>query len=110
MDEPKVDAHTLGTLLDGEGVAVRTGHHCCMPLMDRLGVSGTVRASMSFYNSVADVDQLVAAVRKVRASFVSAKPPAPMAGPNDPVPYGASVASSSPTSSSSTTGSRSTST
>lgn len=89
MDDPAVDAHTLGTLLDGEGVAVRTGHHCCMPLMERLGVTGTVRASMSFYNSIDDIDQLVAGVRKIRDSFV-AKPKVslPAAGPNDPVPYG----------------------
>lgn len=96
MDEPHVDAHTLGTLLDGEGVAVRTGHHCCMPLMERLGIGGTVRASMSFYNSMEDVDQLVAAVKKVSNSFrrtpTAAKPSA--AGPNDLVAYGRSVAAS----------------
>ncbi len=56
--------HDIGTLLDQQGVAVRTGHHCTMPLMDRLGVPGTVRASFSLYNSSEDVDRFLAALRK----------------------------------------------
>ena len=56
--------HDVGALLDQQGVAVRAGHHCAMPLMERLGVAGTVRASFGLYNSRADVDALVAAVRK----------------------------------------------
>ena len=56
--------HDVGELLDQQGVAVRTGHHCAMPLMERLGVPGTVRASFALYNSRADVDALTAAVRK----------------------------------------------
>ena len=56
--------HDVGTLLDQQGVAVRTGHHCAMPLMDALGIPGTVRASFALYNRRDDVDQLVAAVRK----------------------------------------------
>jgi cysteine desulfurase/selenocysteine lyase len=56
----------LGTLLDKQGVAVRTGHHCTMPLMQRLGLPGTVRASFGLYNSAADVERLVAALRKAR--------------------------------------------
>ena len=55
--------HDVGTLLDQQGVAVRTGHHCAMPLMDALGVAGTVRASFSLYNSLKDVDKLCRAVR-----------------------------------------------
>ena len=58
--------HDVGTLLDQQGVAVRTGHHCAMPLMDALGIPGTVRASFGLYNRRDDVDQLVAAVRKAR--------------------------------------------
>ena len=58
--------HDVGTLLDQQGVAVRTGHHCAMPLMDALGIPGTVRASFGLYNSRQDVDRLVAAVRKAR--------------------------------------------
>ncbi len=56
--------HDIGELLDQQGVAVRTGHHCAMPLMERLGVPGTVRASFALYNSLADVDALAAALRK----------------------------------------------
>ena len=59
--------HDVGTLLDQQGVAVRTGHHCAMPLMDALGIPGTVRASFALYNRRDDVDQLVAAVRKASA-------------------------------------------
>jgi len=56
--------HDIGMLLDQQGVAVRTGHHCAMPLMARLGVPGTVRASFGLYNSTEDVDRFVAALRK----------------------------------------------
>ena len=59
--------HDVGTLLDQQGVAVRTGHHCAMPLMDALGVAGTVRASFSLYNSRQDVDKLCRAVRTARS-------------------------------------------
>ena len=54
----------VGTLLDQQGVAVRTGHHCNMPLMQRLGVPGTVRASFSLYNNQDDVERLLKAVDK----------------------------------------------
>ena len=57
----------VGTLLDQQGVAVRTGHHCAMPLMDALGIPGTVRASFGLYNGRGDVDRLAAAVRKTQA-------------------------------------------
>jgi cysteine desulfurase/selenocysteine lyase len=56
--------HDIGTLLDQQGVAVRTGHHCTMPLMQRLEIPGTVRASFSLYNSTDDVERFVAAMRK----------------------------------------------
>ena len=55
----------IGTLLDRLGIAVRTGHHCAQPLMDRLGISGTVRASFALYNTPAEVDALVAALHRV---------------------------------------------
>lgn len=58
--------HDVGTLLDAQGIAVRTGHHCAMPLMDRLGIPGTVRASFSLYNSGDDVDKLSRALHEVR--------------------------------------------
>ena len=56
--------HDFGTLLDQQGVAVRTGHHCAMPLMDRLGIPGTIRASFSLYNSESDVERLIAGIEK----------------------------------------------
>jgi cysteine desulfurase / selenocysteine lyase len=58
--------HDIGTILDQSGVAIRAGHHCCMPLMKRLGVPATARASFGIYNSFADVARLGAAVRRVR--------------------------------------------
>ena len=61
--------HDVGTLLDQQGVAVRTGHHCAMPLMERLGIPGTIRASFSLYNCDEDVDKFIAAVRKT-TSFI----------------------------------------
>lgn len=54
----------VGELLDKQGIAVRTGHHCCQPVMDFLDIAGTVRASFSVYNTPADVDRLVAALQK----------------------------------------------
>ncbi|MEP5765981.1 MAG: cysteine desulfurase [Halieaceae bacterium] len=59
----------LGMLLDQQGIAVRTGHHCAQPLMDRYGVPGTVRASYSIYNTREDVDALFAGIRKAKALF-----------------------------------------
>lgn len=62
--------HDIGTILNEYGVAVRTGHHCCMPLMERLGVSATTRASFACYNTTEDVEALVAAVKRVKEIFV----------------------------------------
>ena len=59
----------MGTLLDRLGIAVRTGHHCAEPLMDRMGIPGTVRASFSFYNTKAEIDALKAGIERVRAMF-----------------------------------------
>ena len=59
--------HDVGALLDQQGVAVRAGHHCAMPLMERLGLAGTVRASFGLYNSRADVEALAAATHKARS-------------------------------------------
>src|SRR5262249_20220321 len=64
----------LGTLLDREGVAVRTGHHCCQPLMDRLGISSTARASIAMYNTRGDIDALVGALRKIIAERSKSAP------------------------------------
>jgi cysteine desulfurase/selenocysteine lyase len=56
--------YDVGTILDKLGIAVRTGHHCTQPLMDRYGIPGTIRASFSFYNNKEDIDQLVAGVKR----------------------------------------------
>ncbi len=64
-----IHSHDLGTILDHQGVAIRTGHHCAMPLMTRFGISGTARASLAFYNNTDDVDRLVAALEKARQVF-----------------------------------------
>jgi cysteine desulfurase/selenocysteine lyase len=64
-----VHAHDVGTILDQEGVAVRAGHHCAMPVMQRFGVPATTRASFAFYNTVGEVDVLVKAIRRVLKVF-----------------------------------------
>jgi cysteine desulfurase/selenocysteine lyase len=64
-----IHPHDLGTILDHQGVAIRTGHHCAMPVMDFFGVPGTARASLAFYNNTDDVDQLVAAIAKAKQVF-----------------------------------------
>lgn len=64
-----IHPHDVGTLLNQEGIAVRTGHHCAQPVMTRFKVPATTRASFAFYNSMAEVDALVAGVRSVRQVF-----------------------------------------
>jgi cysteine desulfurase/selenocysteine lyase len=64
-----VHAHDLATVLDREGVAVRGGHHCAQPLMERMGVAGTARASFAAYNTHEEVDALVAALHQARRVF-----------------------------------------
>ncbi|MCB1214029.1 MAG: cysteine desulfurase [Deltaproteobacteria bacterium] len=64
-----IHPHDIGTLLDNEGVAVRTGHHCTMPLMKRLGLPATARASFAFYNTVEEIDALLRALEKAKKVF-----------------------------------------
>ena len=64
-----IHPHDLGTILDHQGVAVRTGHHCAMPVMQRFGLPGTTRASLGLYNNKDDVDQLIVALEKARQVF-----------------------------------------
>jgi cysteine desulfurase/selenocysteine lyase len=59
--------HDIGTIVDREGVAIRTGHHCAQPVMDRFGVPATARASLAMYNTTEDIDALVAALGRARA-------------------------------------------
>lgn len=58
-----------GTILDQKGIAVRTGHHCAQPLMDRYGIPGTIRASLSFYNNKEDIDRLIDGIKYVQEFF-----------------------------------------
>ena len=64
-----IHAHDIGTILDSEGIAIRTGHHCAMPVMDFFGVPATARASLAFYNTREEIDRLVAALAKAREVF-----------------------------------------
>jgi cysteine desulfurase/selenocysteine lyase len=64
-----VHAHDVGTILDQEGVAVRAGHHCAMPVMQRFGVPATTRASFAFYNTIDEIDVMVRAIHRVMKVF-----------------------------------------
>ena len=64
-----IHPHDIGTVLDRQGIAVRTGHHCAQPVMDRLGVPATTRASLAFYNTIGEIDALVAGLGKVKDIF-----------------------------------------
>jgi cysteine desulfurase/selenocysteine lyase len=64
-----VHPHDVGTILDAEGVAVRAGHHCAQPLMERFGAPAMVRASLALYNTREDVDALVRGLARVREVF-----------------------------------------
>jgi cysteine desulfurase/selenocysteine lyase len=64
-----VHPHDVGTILDADGIAVRAGHHCAQPLMDRLGVTGTTRASFAFYNTIEEIEPLTAGLHRVKKLF-----------------------------------------
>jgi len=64
-----VHPHDIGTVLDREGIAIRTGHHCAQPVMDRFGLPATARASFGLYNTRGEVDALVAGIHKVIGMF-----------------------------------------
>jgi cysteine desulfurase/selenocysteine lyase len=61
-----IHPHDIGTVVDREGVAIRTGHHCAQPVMDRFGIPATARASFAMYNTAGDVDALIGALDRVR--------------------------------------------
>jgi len=69
FDDPPIAPLDVALRLDRAGIAVRTGHHCCMPLMARLGVEGTIRASFALYNTITEADVLVATLRELRDEF-----------------------------------------
>jgi cysteine desulfurase/selenocysteine lyase len=64
-----VHPHDVGTILDREGVAVRTGQHCAQPVMDRFGITATIRASLAIYNTREDIEALIASLARVREVF-----------------------------------------
>ena len=64
-----IHSHDIGTILDSEGIAIRSGHHCAMPLMDFYGVAATTRISLAVYNTVEEIDRCVAALKKVKEVF-----------------------------------------
>jgi len=64
-----IHPHDIGTVLDRMGIAVRTGHHCAQPVMDRYQIPATTRASFAFYNTTAEIDALVAGLHKVKEIF-----------------------------------------
>lgn len=65
----KIHHYDMGMLLDKMGIAVRTGHHCAQPLMEELGIEGTVRASFAFYNTKEEIDKLIAGIKRVASMF-----------------------------------------
>jgi len=100
IEDPPMAAHDVGVLLDLEGIAVRTGHHCCMPVMERLKVPATVRASLALYNTKQEVDVLVRALDRIVKSNRAAtatrtrKPPTPPGETNGDVHWGAPAGAS----------------
>jgi cysteine desulfurase/selenocysteine lyase len=64
-----VHPHDLGTILDEDGIAIRTGHHCAMPVMEFFGLPATARASFAFYNTFEEIDRLAAGVERARKIF-----------------------------------------
>jgi cysteine desulfurase/selenocysteine lyase len=69
----EIHPHDLGQYLDSQGIAVRTGHHCAWPLMRKLNLVGTTRASLYLYNSKSDVDSLLESIEKVKSYFKVSK-------------------------------------
>lgn len=65
----EIHPHDIGTILDHEGIAIRSGHHCAQPIMEHFGINATARASLAFYNTKSEVDALAAGLRKVRDLF-----------------------------------------
>ena len=79
VEDPPISPMDLGVKLDAEGIAVRTGHHCCQPAMERLGITGTSRASLAMYNTKEEIDALANALRKI----ITETPQAPAAAAVD---------------------------
>jgi cysteine desulfurase/selenocysteine lyase len=100
LEDPAVASFDIGVKLDAEGIAVRTGHHCCQPVMDFLKIGGTARASFAMYNTRADVDALIAGLKRIVASatqsFAEAKRSPARVSSADPVTRYPRAAGTSP--------------
>jgi cysteine desulfurase/selenocysteine lyase len=90
VDDPPLATLDIGTKLDLEGIAVRTGHHCCQPVMDRFGIPGTTRLSFALYNTTAEIDVFVEALRSLIAdASTKDQPAAPAKGAEPAYPRAA---------------------
>ncbi len=95
VNDPPVATLDIGTQLDLEGICIRTGHHCCQPLMDRLGVGSTARASFGVYNTLEEIDRLADALAAIVERARATRATAPSAGsPETAVAYPGAVADS----------------
>jgi cysteine desulfurase/selenocysteine lyase len=77
IENPPIGSYDIGMALDRDGIAIRTGHHCCQPVMDRLGISSTSRASFALYNTKEEVDALVTSLLKLVATTTNKERPVP---------------------------------
>jgi cysteine desulfurase / selenocysteine lyase len=84
IDDPPISSLDVGTRLDHAGIAVRTGHHCCQPVMDRMRVPATIRASIAMYNTTGEIDALAGALRKILADESARRSKAAVAKPAGP--------------------------
>jgi len=73
IEDPKLSTYEVGQAVDRDGIAIRTGHHCCQPVMDRFKINSTARASIAMYNTTADIDALVASLQKLIMATKAAK-------------------------------------
>jgi cysteine desulfurase/selenocysteine lyase len=97
VDDPPLSALDVGTRLDLEGIAVRTGHHCCQPVMDRFGIAGTARASFALYNTAEEVDTFATALERIVAEASGrTRAAVPAAIPGRPEPAYPPAAAASP--------------
>jgi cysteine desulfurase/selenocysteine lyase len=92
LEDPVLSSHDAGVILDMDGIAIRTGHHCCQPVMDRMKIASTARASLAMYNTREDIDRLVESLHRAVEKVGSAKPVMPT--PTQEVKYPAASATS----------------
>lgn len=93
VDDPPLSALDIGTRLDLDGIAIRTGHHCCMPLMERFGIPGTARASFALYNTIEEVEVFARALKHIVAEASARSRPIPLTIRQEPIYPPASASS-----------------